>query len=784
MVTLTGVSSAATRTTSGTTQATRRAIGERPDGHGSDVAGRGTAAAGSSPASEADPEGTTSAEATIAELIEPILQEFHARRPGEDPSLIWRATTMAWTAHDGQFRRSGEPYITHPVAVARITASLGLEAATIAAALLHDAVEDTPLTLEAVEAEFGSAIARVVDGVTKLDRLQFDSKEAQQAATIRKMLIAMASDWRVLLIKLADRLHNMQTLDALPEWKRRRIAQETFDVYAPLAHRLGIQQVKWQLEDLAFATLHPKRYAEIAQMVASRAPQREEDLARVLVAVRERLDAVGIDAEVTGRPKHLWSIYEKMVVRGREFDDIYDLVGIRVVVKSEKDCWAALGAIHAIWAPVHGRFKDYINTPKFNLYQSLHTTVISDEGKPIEVQIRTEEMHRRAEYGIAAHWGYKEGAPAAEEVAWMQRIADVERETTDPVEFLQALKLDLEQDEVYVFTPKGKVIALPARSTPVDFAYAIHTEVGHRCIGAQVNGRLVPLDTRLSSADTVEIVTSKSPNAGPSRDWLSIVASSRARNKIRQWFSRERREDAMETGRDELMKALRRSGLPLQKLMGSSALAQVATALGMSNVDALFVAIGENQLSAQAVVQRLARELRGGEAEQLPITVSGGSRRGPRSTGGVYVEGLDDVMVHLARCCTPVPGDQIVGFVTQGRGVSVHRSDCSNAMALERRSQERFIEVEWDGGGDSIFVATIEVLAFDRSRLLADVSRVVSEHHLNIVAARTITTPDRVSRMTFDVELADPTHLHSLVGSLKHLDGVFDAYRQLPGKRA
>ena len=722
----------------------------------------------------------------LGDMLEPVLRQFTLRHPDESIEGIVAAAKMAALAHAGQYRRSGEPYVTHPIAVAAIVAGLGLDADTLAAALLHDAVEDTGITLEDVEGSFGPVVARVVDGVTKLDRLQFDSKEAQQAATIRKMLVAMASDWRVLLIKLADRLHNMRTLAVMPEWKQRRTAQETFDVYAPLAHRLGVQQVKWQLEDLAFATLHPKRYAEIEQMVAARAPQREEYLARVLISVRERLGSASLDAEVTGRPKHLWSIYEKMVVRGKEFDDIHDLVGIRVVVASEKDCWAALGAIHAIWPPVQGRFKDYINTPKFNLYQSLHTTVIGLDGKPIEVQVRTHEMHRRAEYGIAAHWGYKEKDDASSDMAWMQRIAEVGEDTNDPVEFLEALKLDLEQDEVYVFTPKGRVIALPARSMPVDFAYAIHTEVGHRCIGARVNGRLVPLDTRLNSADTVEIFTSKSATAGPSRDWLKIVASARARNKIRQWFSRERREDAIEAGREELAKALRREGLPLKSIMGSSALSQVSESMNLLDVDALMAAIGESQISAQSIVQRLARELRGGEPEQLPTTAAKGVRTprgGRRSAAGVYVEGLDDVMVHLARCCTPVPGDQIIGFVTQGRGVSVHRSDCSNAMSLAQRSQERLIEVEWDSGSEGVFMATLEVQAFDRSRLLADVSRVVSEHHLNIVAARTSTTPDRVSRMAFDVELADPTHLLSLIASLKHLDGVFDAYRLLPGKR-
>jgi GTP pyrophosphokinase len=732
--------------------------------------------------------GTEDGERAFGDLLAPLLAEFSRHRPDDDTAVITAAGRVALSAHDGQFRRSGEPYITHPVAVAIIVAELGLDAQTIAAALLHDAVEDTGLTLDAITEAFGPAVAKVVDGVTKLDRLQFDSKEAQQAATIRKMLVAMADDWRVLLIKLADRLHNMRTLAVMPEWKQRRTAQETFDVYAPLAHRLGVQQVRWQLEDLAFATLHPKRYAEIEQMVAARAPQREEYLERVLVHVRQRLNDMGVQADVTGRPKHLWSIYEKMVVRGKEFDDINDLVAIRVVVTSEKDCWAALGAIHAIWAPVQGRFKDYINTPKFNMYQSLHTTVIGLDGKPVEVQIRTSEMHHRAEYGIAAHWGYKSKEDSSTEMAWLQRIADVDRQTDDPIEFLEALKLDLEQDEVYVFTPKGKVIALPAHSTPVDFAYVIHTEVGHRCIGARVNGRLVPLETELKSADTVEIFTSKSPTAGPSRDWLQIVISTRARNKIRQWFSRERREDAIESGREELARALRRDGLPLHKLLGSPAMLEVAESMNLADLDALYASIGTSQVSAQSIVQRLARSLRTEEDEQLPTTALRGvpsTRQGRRVGGaGVYVEGLDDVMIHLARCCTPVPGDQIIGFVTQGRGVSVHRADCSNATALADRSKERLIEVEWDRGTEGVFIATIEVQAFDRSRLLADVSRVVSEHHLNIVAARTATTPDRVSRMAFDVELADPTHLHSLISTLKHLDGVFDAYRQLPGKKA
>jgi guanosine-3',5'-bis(diphosphate) 3'-pyrophosphohydrolase len=817
-----------------------------------------------------------------AALLVPVIEAFLRRHPGDDTSLILRAAETATVAHAGQLRRSGEPYITHPIAVAGIVADLGLDAQTVAAALLHDAVEDTGVTTEVIDRDFGPAVALIVDGVTKLDRLQFDSKEAQQAATVRKMLVAMANDWRVLIIKLADRLHNMRTLSVMPEWKQRRTAQETLDIYAPLAHRLGIQEVKWQLEDLAFATLHPKRYAEIEQMVASRAPLRDEFLARVLVSVRERLAASGVNAEVTGRPKHLWSIYEKMVVRGKEFDDLYDLVGIRVIVESERDCWAALGSIHAIWSPVQGRFKDYINSPKFNLYQSLHTTVIGLDGKPIEVQVRTHEMHRRAEYGIAAHWGYKvnptrtelpgpastkaakggtkeakdpdapartraaragakskakaagelgrdikepkekegpsatakrgstmtpaqraemaerdrraellalakETSSTTAEVEWMQRIVDFQNETTDPIEFLEALKLDLEEDEVYIFTPKGKVIALTANATPVDFAYAIHTEVGHRCIGAKVNGRLVPLDTRLSSADTVEIFTSKAPTAGPSRDWLGMVASSRARTKIRQWFSRERREDAIELGREELIKELRREGLPVQKLASERALSELAATMNYADADALHAAIGDNRVSARAVAQRVLRDLRGGVyEEQLPVTARQqptAAKPGRGSAVGVYVEGLDDLMVRLSRCCTPVPGDEIVGFVTRGRGVSVHRADCANAASLASRSRERLIEVEWDHRSSGVFVATIEVVAIDRSRLLTDVTKVVSEHHLNIVSANTQTDPDRISRMRFDVELADPGHLESVINLIRHLDAVYDVYRILPGKR-
>ncbi len=710
----------------------------------------------------------------------PRSEAAHAKKA--DLEMVRRAYRAAEEAHAGQVRLSGDAYITHPLAVATVVAELGLDDVSVAAALLHDAVEDTGMALAEVEAGFGPEVAAIVDGLTKLDRLRFDSREAQQAATMRKMLVAMAKDWRVLVIKLADRLHNMRTIAAVPEHKARRIAQETLDIYAPLAHRLGIQELRWQLEDLAFATLHPKRYAEIEQMVATRAPERELYLEQVLGSVRERLFDLGVFGEVTGRPKHLWSIYEKMVVRGKEFDEIYDLVGIRVLVESEKDCWAALGSIHAIWSPVQGRFKDYLNTPKFNLYQSLHTTVVGPQGKPLEVQIRTREMHRQAEYGIAAHWSYKEGSSAGD-MPWLNRIVEWQAETPDPVEFLETLKGDLEMDEVYVFTPKGDVVTLPVGATPIDFAYSIHTQVGHRCIGAKVNGRLVPLDSQLRSGDSVEVVTSKAENAGPSRDWLKIVVSPRARNKIRQWFSKERREDAIEAGREELSRALRKEGLPVQRLASSKPMAALVQALGYSDLDALYAGIGEGHTGARTVAQRLGRELRGGAyEEQLPTTalepIRPDRRRGRT---GVYVEGLDDVMIRLSRCCTPVPGDAIVGFVTRGRGVSVHRADCANAVSLVAGNRERLIEVEWDRDTTGVFEASVEVKALDRARLLADVARVMSENHLNILACSTHTGADRVSRMRFDFELADPGHLDSLLSSIKALDSVFDAYRVLPG---
>jgi GTP pyrophosphokinase len=721
--------------------------------------------------------------AAAAELV-PLLASYRSYHPKSGVEVINRAFHMASQAHLNQRRSSGESYINHPLAVAKIVADFGLDEISIAAALLHDAVEDTEITIPDVEKNFGEEVAWIVDGVTKLERIRFDSREAQQAATMRKMLVAMARDLRVLVIKLADRLHNMRTLGGVPPDKQRRIAQETLDIYAPLAHRLGIQELKQQLEDLSFAALHPKRYAELDHLVATRSPERDIFLAQAVSELRARLSDLGIEAEVTGRGKHLWSIYEKMVVKGRDFDEIFDIVAVRVIVDSIKDCYAALGSIHGRWRPVTGRFKDYIAMPKFNLYQSLHTTVIGPAGRPIEVQIRTREMHQRAEWGVAAHWAYK-GDGNANDIDWLNRIIDWQAEVSDPAQFMQNLKTDLEQDEVFVFTPKGKVITLPVGSTPVDFAYMVHTEVGHSCIGAKVNGRLVSLDHRLNSGDACEIFTSKVETAGPSQDWLGFVASNKAQNKIRQWFSRERRVDMVESGRDALTDELRREGLPVQKIWNSDAFADVVVEHSYTDVDTFLAAIGEHHVSARAVAQRISRAMRGGgEAEQLPATVFKPRRHEGDDGGsvGIHVDGLDDLMVSRAKCCTPFPGDEIIGFVTRGRGVSVHRADCANATALAQEQSMRLIDVEWDGEASSEKMAVgVEIMALDRTRLLRDVATTLGELGVNILGCETLTGGDRVASMKFQFEISNPAQLNSVLNALQRIDSVYDVHRILPG---
>jgi GTP pyrophosphokinase len=720
--------------------------------------------------------------ATSHELA-PLLAAYKRRHPKGSITLINRAYDTSREAHRHQTRTTGESYITHPVAVASVVADIGLDEASIVAALLHDAVEDTELTLADIAGVFGDEVASIVDGVTKLDRLQFDSQEAQQAATMRKMLVAMARDLRVLIIKLADRLHNMRTLASSPPEKQQRVAQETLDIYAPLAHRLGMQELKQQLEDLSFAALYPKRYAEVEHLVSTRAPERNVYLARVLGQIDKMLSGVKIKAELTSRGKHLWSIYEKMVQKGREFDDIFDLMAVRIVVDDVRDCYGALGVIHGHWKPVVGRFKDYIAMPKFNLYQSLHTTVVGPDGKTIEVQIRSRDMHQRAEWGVASHWAYKDAA-TPQEVEWLNRIIDWQGEVSDPRQFLEGLKTDLEQDELFVFTPKGRVVTLPLKATPVDFAYAVHTEVGHSCVGARVNGRLVSLNYLLASGDTCEILTSKAEGTGPSQGWLEFAASTKARNKIKQWWTREQLEDMVDEGHDEFVEELRRVGLSMRRVEGSPELAKEITALGFADLNSLLAAIGQSKVPARTLVGRLVEAFRSPDASnEVPVLPAMRTRSNVvKSKNAVYVEGLDDILVRLSKCCTPVPGDDIMGFITRGRGVTVHRVDCANALSLMSEQSARIIDVEWaDLSADDTFVAAVEVVALDRTRLLRDVANALSDQRVNIVSCSTQTGSDRVARMRFEFEFSDPNHLQAMLRMIKNIDGVYDAYRLLPG---
>ncbi|MEU6290177.1 GTP pyrophosphokinase [Streptomyces sp. NPDC046988] len=742
-------------------------------------------------------------------VLEPLLRIVR----GNDPKIetatlrqIERAYQVAERWHRGQKRKSGDPYITHPLAVTTILAELGMDPATLMAGLLHDTVEDTEYGLEDLRRDFGDVVTLLVDGVTKLDKVKFG--EAAQAETVRKMVVAMAKDPRVLVIKLADRLHNMRTMRYLKREKQEKKARETLEIYAPLAHRLGMNTIKWELEDLAFAILYPKMYDEIVRLVAERAPKRDEYLAVVTDEVQQDLRAARIKATVTGRPKHYYSVYQKMIVRGRDFAEIYDLVGIRVLVDTVRDCYAALGTVHARWNPVPGRFKDYIAMPKFNMYQSLHTTVIGPGGKPVELQIRTFDMHRRAEYGIAAHWKYKQEAVAGaskvrsdapkssgkgkddhlNDMAWLRQLLDWQKETEDPGEFLESLRFDLSRNEVFVFTPKGDVIALPASATPVDFAYAVHTEVGHRTIGARVNGRLVPLESTLDNGDLVEVFTSKAAGAGPSRDWLGFVKSPRARNKIRAWFSKERRDEAIEQGKDAIVRAMRKQNLPIQRILTGDSLVTLAHEMRYSDISALYAAIGEGHVSAQNIVQKLVQALGGEEAateeidESIPPAHGRGRKRRTSADPGVVVKGVEDVWVKLARCCTPVPGDPIIGFVTRGSGVSVHRSDCVNVDSLSREP-ERILEVEWAPTQSSVFLVAIQVEALDRSRLLSDVTRVLSDQHVNILSAAVQTSRDRVATSRFTFEMGDPKHLGHVLKAVRGVEGVYDVYRVTSARR-
>ncbi|GAB7107100.1 GTP pyrophosphokinase [Streptomyces phaeofaciens JCM 4814] len=742
-------------------------------------------------------------------VLEPLLRIVRSNDPKIETATlrqIEKAYQVAERWHRGQKRKSGDPYITHPLAVTTILAELGMDPATLMAGLLHDTVEDTEYGLDDLRRDFGDVVALLVDGVTKLDKVKFG--EAAQAETVRKMVVAMAKDPRVLVIKLADRLHNMRTMRYLKREKQEKKARETLEIYAPLAHRLGMNTIKWELEDLAFAILYPKMYDEIVRLVAERAPKRDEYLAIVTDEVQSDLRAARIKATVTGRPKHYYSVYQKMIVRGRDFAEIYDLVGIRVLVDTVRDCYAALGTVHARWNPVPGRFKDYIAMPKFNMYQSLHTTVIGPNGKPVELQIRTFDMHRRAEYGIAAHWKYKQEAVAGaskvrsdapkssgkgkddhlNDMAWLRQLLDWQKETEDPSEFLESLRFDLSRNEVFVFTPKGDVIALPAGATPVDFAYAVHTEVGHRTIGARVNGRLVPLESTLDNGDLVEVFTSKATGAGPSRDWLGFVKSPRARNKIRAWFSKERRDEAIEHGKDAIARAMRKQNLPIQRILTGDSLVTLAHEMRYPDISSLYAAIGEGHVAAQNVVQKLVQALGGEEAateeidEAVPPSRTRGRKRRSNQDPGVVVKGVDDVWVKLARCCTPVPGDGIIGFVTRGSGVSVHRSDCVNVESLSREP-ERILDVEWAPTQSSVFLVAIQVEALDRSRLLSDVTRVLSDQHVNILSAAVQTSRDRVATSRFTFEMGDPKHLGHVLKAVRGVEGVYDVYRVTSARR-
>jgi GTP diphosphokinase / guanosine-3',5'-bis(diphosphate) 3'-diphosphatase len=704
-----------------------------------------------------------------------------------DRDAVARAFDFACDRHADQLRRSGDEFITHPVGVARICAGMRLDTETLCAALLHDTVEDTSASLEEIHAEFGEEVAKLVDGVTKLTEITFESRDERQAENYRKMMVAMASDVRVILIKLADRLHNMRTLDALSKQKQLVKSRETLEIYAPLAHRLGIHAIKWELEDLAFATLHPRKYKEIKQLVAQQRDEREVYVSEAGNFLATELKKVGIAAEISGRAKHFYSIYTKMTKKGREFNEIFDLTAMRVIVGSVKDCYGAIGIIHSLWKPLPGRFKDFVAMPKANMYQALHTTVIGPEGKPLEIQIRTAEMHNLAEYGIAAHVAYKEGSggdPQREKMTWLRQLVEAEGEQ-DPAEFLESLKVDLFEDEVFVFTPKGEVKNLSAGSTPLDFAYAVHTDVGHRCVGAKVNGSIVPLHYQLRSGDIVEVLTAKQ-NRGPSRDWLKLVRTSRARNKIRAWFKQERREDAERNGREALEEALRKRGLPMQKLVMSPLLADVIREMGFRKATEFYIALGQGKVSTASVANKLMQRLKAGEAveEEEPLGLPGEAREDKaRRTKdathyGISVKGVSNVVVRLAKCCRPVPGDEIAGYVSLGRGITIHRTDCKNVRAL-KKDPERFVEVSWDGENESSYRVELQIDAYDRTRLLEDLSRTFAEAGINIIGASCMTKHPMVKNR-FVVEVGDTEQLKQCISRLRNVESVFDAYRITP----
>jgi GTP diphosphokinase / guanosine-3',5'-bis(diphosphate) 3'-diphosphatase len=717
------------------------------------------------------------------DLIGELIAEVAEYNPDVDRELLTRAFRFAAKAHEGQQRRSGEEFIHHPYSVARICSELQLDDETIAAALLHDVVEDTEVTLDEVIAEFGEEIAQLVDGVTKLTRVHFQSREQAEAENYRKMILAMAQDPGVILIKLADRLHNLRTIEYLGKQKQVQKAREALEVYAPLAHRLGIHTMKWQLEDLAFEALHPRKYTEIKAMVNER---RDELVREAAYVLQRELDKVDIPAEISGRAKHFYSIYDKMAKKGKEFNEIYDLTAMRVIAErtgdeGTRDCYGALGLIHSLWKPMPGRFKDYVAMPKLNGYRALHTTVIGPQGRPLEIQVRTSDMHETAELGVAAHWLYKRGGKGrAPDEQWIARVRQLMewQDEADPREFKRQMLGDLFTDEVYVFTPKGEVKTLPAGATPIDFAYAVHTDVGHRTVGARVNGRIVPLHYKLQSGDFVEIQTSKAGGRGPSRDWLALAKSSRARNKIRQWFSRETREDTEQKGRDALEQALKAQKLPYRKIAGSAVLAGVIREAGYKKAEDFYLALGSGKLTPSQIVNKVIQRLKTTEVAQEEIVPLKPKTTSQSGAVGISVEGVEDVLVRVAKCCTPVPSDEIVGYISLGKGITIHREDCPNVKSL-RRNPERFTPVSWDGGTTQSFRVQIAVDAWDRARLLEDVARTFAEHGANIVSYGG-TVEDQLAKNWYTAEIGDVKSLRALLNALRKVEAVFDAYRVTP----
>lgn len=720
-------------------------------------------------------------------MLESFIEKIEQYIPQYDLANIIKAYNFAENAHSGQYRKSGEKYFVHPVHVALILAELELDESTIIAGLLHDVIEDTEYTFEDISKVFGEEIAMLVDGVTKLGKFQYETKEERQAESLRKMFLAMAKDIRVILIKLADRLHNMRTLKYMNEAKKKEKAMETLEIYAPIAHRLGISKIKWEFEDLCLRYIDEEGYYELVDKVAKKRRERENYISLVIEQLTEELDTLDIDYDIFGRPKHFYSIYKKMVYQNKSFEEIFDLTAIRVVVDNLKDCYAILGVVHTKWKPIPGRFKDYIAMPKPNMYQSIHTTVIGPKGEPFEIQIRTWDMHRIAEYGIAAHWKYKEGKQDEHDfdkkLSWLRQLLEWQRELKDPKEFVESLKVDLFTNQVFVFTPKGDVIDLPVGSTPVDFAYKIHSAVGNKCIGAKINGRIVPLDYKLKTGNIVDVLTSNNSN-GPSRDWLKFVKSNHAKNRIRSWFKKERKEENVSRGREMLEKEARRSGIPIKNYLKPDWLLQIQKQHKLNSMDDLYAAIGYGGILLSQVTPKLKEwykeEHNEGTKEEIPEENTHNANKPQKKSKsfdqGVTVKGIDNILVRFAKCCSPVPGDNIVGYITRGRGVTVHRKDCPNIMN-DTENFDRLIEVEWNVDKKISFSTEIQIVARDRKGMLAEMTNLISETKLQVTAINARTTKERLALINLTVDVSDTEQLSKLMNKIKSTPDVIDCKR-------